>query len=44
MAPVVVTDADGAGRFALGASGGRRIAPAVFQLTSMLLDFGLDLG
>ena len=43
MAPVVVTDPDGTGRFALGASGGRRIAPAVFQLTSMLLDFGLDL-
>ena len=43
MAPVVVTDRDGLGRFALGASGGRRIAPANFQLTSMLLDFGLDL-
>ncbi|MCY4230659.1 MAG: gamma-glutamyltransferase [Alphaproteobacteria bacterium] len=43
MAPVVVTDPDGTGRFALGASGGRRIAPAVFQLTSMLLDFDLDL-
>ena len=43
MAPAVVTGPDGTGRFALGASGGRRIAPAVFQLTSMLLDFGLDL-
>jgi len=43
MAPAVVTAPDGSGRFALGASGGRRIAPAVFQLISMLLDFGLDL-
>ena len=43
MAPAVVTGPDGAGRFALGASGGRRILPAVFQLTSMLLDFGLEL-
>ena len=30
-------------RFALGASGGRRILPAVLQLTSFLLDQGLDL-
>ncbi|MCS7268032.1 MAG: gamma-glutamyltransferase [Geminicoccaceae bacterium] len=30
-------------RFALGASGGRRILPAVFQLASFLLDFGMDL-
>ena len=31
-------------RTALGASGGRRIMPAVFQLMSFLTDFGMDLG
>lgn len=30
-------------RFALGASGGRRILPALFQLVSFLLDFDMDL-
>ena len=29
--------------FALGASGGRKIMPSVAQLTSMLLDYGMDL-
>ena len=33
----------GSQRFALGASGGRRILPAVLQLTLFLLDHGLDL-
>ena len=33
----------GARRFALGASGGRRILPAVLQLTSFLADFGMGL-
>ena len=33
----------GARRFALGASGGRRILPAVLQLTSFLADFGMSL-
>jgi gamma-glutamyltranspeptidase / glutathione hydrolase len=42
MCPVIATR-EGAGWFALGASGGRRIVPAVFQLTSFLIDFGLDL-
>jgi gamma-glutamyltranspeptidase/glutathione hydrolase len=30
-------------RFAIGGSGGRKIFPAVLQLTSMLLDYGMDL-
>ena len=33
----------GGGRFALGASGGRKIMPAVAQLASFLTDFGMDL-
>jgi gamma-glutamyltranspeptidase / glutathione hydrolase len=33
----------GGRRFALGASGGRKIMPAVAQLTSFLADFGLSL-
>ncbi len=42
MAPtVVVRDAEP--DFALGASGGRRIFPALFQLISFLHDFGMDL-
>jgi gamma-glutamyltranspeptidase/glutathione hydrolase len=39
MVPLVVTRG-GAPWFALGASGGRRILPAVFQMTSFLLDRG----
>jgi gamma-glutamyltranspeptidase/glutathione hydrolase len=31
-------------RFAIGASGGRKIVSAVVQLSSMLADFGMDLG
>ena len=42
MCPVVVVR-DGGDRFALGASGGRRIMPAVMQLVSFLVDFDLDL-
>jgi len=42
MCPVVVRR-DGRGWFAVGASGGRKIFPAVLQLTSMLVDHGLDL-
>lgn len=34
----------GARRFAIGASGGRRILPAVLQLLSFLVDFGDDPG
>ena len=35
--------AHGAGLFALGASGGRRIMPAVLQLASFLVDYGMSL-
>ncbi|HSA79391.1 MAG TPA: gamma-glutamyltransferase [Geminicoccaceae bacterium] len=42
MCPVIATR-DRAPWFALGASGGRRILPAVMQLSSMLIDAGLDL-
>ena len=41
MCPAVVTR-DGRGWLALGASGGRRIVPAVLQLVSFAVDFGLD--
>jgi gamma-glutamyltranspeptidase / glutathione hydrolase len=40
--PVVAETADGA-RLALGASGGRRIMPAVMQILSFIMDFGMDL-
>ena len=40
--PVVAKAADGR-RFALGASGGRRILPAVTQLLSFIMDYGMDL-
>lgn len=42
MCPTVVVRANG-DRFALGASGGRRIMPAVFQLASFLTDYQMDL-
>ncbi|WP_370399940.1 gamma-glutamyltransferase [Sulfitobacter sp. JB4-11] len=42
MCPTVLERSDGA-LFALGASGGRKIMPAVAQLTSMVLDYGMDL-
>ena len=42
MCPLVATR-EGAPWFAVGASGGRRILPAVFQITSFLVDGGLDL-
>ena len=42
MCPVVV-ERGGGDRFALGASGGRRIMPAVMQLVSFLVDSGLGL-
>jgi gamma-glutamyltranspeptidase/glutathione hydrolase len=42
MCPVVASR-DGAPWLALGASGGRRILPAVVQIASMLTDGGLDL-
>jgi gamma-glutamyltranspeptidase/glutathione hydrolase len=40
--PVLAQAADGR-RLALGASGGRRILPAVTQLLSFVMDFGMDL-
>jgi gamma-glutamyltranspeptidase/glutathione hydrolase len=40
--PVVAETADGK-RLAVGASGGRRILPAVAQLLSFVMDFGMDL-
>ncbi len=43
MCPTIVSRADGT-RIALGASGGRRIMPAVFQLISFLVDCGMDVG
>jgi gamma-glutamyltranspeptidase / glutathione hydrolase len=40
--PVVAQTADGR-RLALGASGGRRILPAVTQMLSFVMDYGMDL-
>ncbi len=40
--PVVAHAADGR-RLAIGASGGRRIMPAVIQLLSFAMDYGMDL-
>lgn len=42
MSPVMVTR-DGEAWFGFGASGGRKIMPAVFQLASFVADFGMDL-
>ncbi|MEE2803800.1 MAG: gamma-glutamyltransferase [Pseudomonadota bacterium] len=42
MCPVIVHHANG-DKTALGASGGRRIMPAVFQLISFLVDAGMSL-
>jgi gamma-glutamyltranspeptidase/glutathione hydrolase len=41
MCPTVVDTNDGV-RFAVGASGGRRIMPAVMQLISFMVDFGMS--
>ena len=40
--PVVAQAADGR-RLAVGASGGRRILPAVMQILSFVMDYGMDL-
>jgi gamma-glutamyltranspeptidase/glutathione hydrolase len=40
--PVVAESADGR-KLALGASGGRRILPAVTQVLSFVMDYGMDL-
>ena len=42
MCPTIIKRSDDAW-FALGASGGRRIMPAIFQLLSFLTDFGMPL-
>jgi gamma-glutamyltranspeptidase/glutathione hydrolase len=42
MCPVVATRG-GSPAFAMGAAGGRQIVPALTQLTSFLIDFGLSL-
>ncbi len=42
MCPLVARRGD-VGWFAVGASGGRKILPAVLQMTSFLVDHGLDL-
>jgi gamma-glutamyltranspeptidase/glutathione hydrolase len=42
MCPIVVERADGF-RYAMGASGGRRIMPALMQLTSFQCDYGMSL-
>lgn len=42
MCPTLLERADGA-RFALGASGGRKIMPSVVQLASYVLDYTMDL-
>jgi gamma-glutamyltranspeptidase/glutathione hydrolase len=41
MCPAIVERADGC-RFAIGGSGGRRILPAVLQLISFLVDYGMS--
>ena len=41
MCPAIVEGADGS-MTALGACGGRKIFPAVFQLTSFLVDYGMS--
>jgi gamma-glutamyltranspeptidase/glutathione hydrolase len=42
MSPVIATDTDGTPRLALGASGGRRILAAVFQMLAFVGGFGMD--
>ena len=42
MSPLIATR-NGKAWFGLGASGGRKIMPAVFQLASFIGDFGMDL-
>ncbi len=42
MCPTQFTTADGA-RYALGASGGRRIMPSVMQLISFISDYGMSI-
>ncbi len=43
MCPLIARRHDGRPWFAIGASGGRRIFPAVFQIASFLIDHGMTL-
>lgn len=43
MCPAIARRGDGAAWFAIGASGGRSILPAVLQVSSFLIDHGLSL-
>ncbi len=43
MCPLIARRFDGKPWFAIGASGGRRIFPAVFQIASFLIDHGMTL-
>ena len=43
MCPVIARGGGGKPSFAIGASGGRKIMPAVFQISSFLLDYGMTL-
>jgi gamma-glutamyltranspeptidase / glutathione hydrolase len=43
MAPTVLTNEDGSPFAALGASGGRRIFPALLQIISMMTDFKMNI-
>jgi gamma-glutamyltranspeptidase/glutathione hydrolase len=42
MCPMIVSR-DGKGWYSIGASGGRKIMPAVFQISSFMIDHGLSL-
>jgi gamma-glutamyltranspeptidase/glutathione hydrolase len=42
MCPVIALDAEGVPQIALGASGGRRIMAAVYQMLAHVMDFGMD--
>ncbi len=44
MCPVVATDAAGVPVLALGASGGRRILAAVYQMLALVAGFGMEVG
>ena len=43
MCPVIARGGEGKPAFAIGASGGRKIMPAVYQISSFLLDYGMTL-
>jgi gamma-glutamyltranspeptidase/glutathione hydrolase len=43
MCPVIARGGDGKPSFAIGASGGRKILPAVYQISSFLLDYPMTL-